>query len=286
MHGQFLGEELDPSENNPETARFIVVPCGLEKTVSYGSGTRHGPDAMLAASNQLERLVDGIEPACLGIYTQEPIDCEMTIDDIMLSLRSRTREIAEKGQIPVTLGGEHSLSYGAVMGVVDALKKPVGLVQIDAHADFRVAYQGHKHSHASVMHLLAAEGLPICSLGVRALSRQEDHDRRDHGVIAYDAGKLVRENIHTISLPDDFPEHVYVTFDVDGLDPAVLSATGTPVPGGLGFYQSLDLIASALDGRECVGIDIVELAPVSGQTVSDFTAALIVHHLMAMAMPN
>lgn len=286
MENQFLGEELTSAENDPNAARFVIIPCGLEKTVSYGSGTGKGPEAIIAASHQLERLVEGREPAAHGIYTSDAIDCSAPIEDVMSELRQRARQIAERGQIPVTLGGEHSVSYGSVMGVVDAIDDPIGLVHIDAHADFRVAYQGHKHSHASVMHLLAGEGLAMCSFGVRALSKQEDEDRKRHGVITYDARDIVRSQVSEVTLPADFPQKIYVTFDVDGLDPSVLPATGTPVPGGLGFYQSLDLIASTLRGRECVGIDIVELAPVSGQPVSDFTAALIVHHLMAMAIPE
>lgn len=287
---QFLGEELTKAENRQETAQFQIIPCGLEKTVSYGTGTAHGPAAMIAASHQLERLFEGMEPAKKGIFTHKPMDCTQPIEQIMVDLRKLTADIALKGQIPVTLGGEHSLSYGAVMGVVDTLreattsKQPVGLVHIDAHADFRDAYQGHKHSHASVMNLLAQEGLPMASFGVRALSREEDEARIAHGVLTYDAGTLVRNNICCVELPDNFPEHIYVSFDLDGLDPSVLSATGTPVPGGLGYYQALDLVRTSLNGRKCVGIDIVELAPTESHTYSDFTAAQISYALMGLAL--
>lgn len=279
---QFLGEELVLEENNAATARFQVIPCGLEKTVSYGSGTAKGPTAIIEASQQLERLFEGREPICDGIYTHAPIDCTKSIEEVMDSVRQTTKAIANAGQIPVTLGGEHSLSYGAVMGVADALKKPIGLVHIDAHADFREAYQGNKHSHASVMHLLAKEGLPMASFGVRALSREEDEARRAHGVLTYDAAELVRKAITSITLPDDFPQDIYVSFDLDGLDPSVLPATGTPVPGGLGYYQALDLVRSSLEGRRCVGIDVVELAPITGQPHSNFTAAQITYALMGM----
>ncbi|MGC6472988.1 MAG: agmatinase family protein [Parvibaculales bacterium] len=281
---QFLGEELTEKENRPDTARFQVIPCGLEKTVSYGTGTAQGPAAMIAASHQLERLFEGMEPASEGIYTHSPVDCSAPIEQVMKDLRRLTADIAARNQIPVTLGGEHSLSFGAVMGVVDALQKPVGLVHVDAHADFRDAYQGHKHSHASVMNLLAKEGLPMASFGVRALSREEEDARRAHGVITHDAAALVRNNIACVELPADFPENVYVTFDLDGLDPSVLPATGTPVPGGLGYYQALDLVRTSLAGRHCVGIDVVELAPASGQTYSDFTAAQICYALMGYAV--
>ena len=281
-HDQFLGEELSAAENDMASARYEVVPCGLEATVSYGTGAANGPAAIIAASHQLERLTNGKVPCANGIFTHAPIDCTQDIDAVMADLRTLTAAISGRGHIPVTLGGEHSISYGAVMGVVDALDAPLGLVHIDAHADFRNAYQGHKHSHASVMHLLAQEGLPMASFGVRALAEEEETARRAHGVIAYDAPELVRGNISAITLPDDFPENIYVTFDLDGLDPSVLPATGTPVPGGLGYYQALDLVESALDGRHCVGIDVMELAPRAEQPASDFTAAQIAYNLMAM----
>ena len=284
MQNQFLGEELSAAENDMATARFEVVPCGLEATVSYGTGAAKGPQAIIAASHQLERLVNGVVPCAQGIFTHKPMACGQEIETLMDELRRATRDIVRRGHVPVTLGGEHSISYGAVMGVVDALEEPIGLVHIDAHADFRNAYQGHKHSHASVMHLLAAEGLAMASFGVRALAEEEETARRAHGVIAYDAPQLVRERISDITLPDDFPENIYVTFDLDGLDPSVLPATGTPVPGGLGFYQALDLVQSALRGRSCVGIDVVELAPIDGQPASDFTAALIAYQLMGFAL--
>ena len=286
MTFQFLGSELTSSENQRADALFQIIPCGLEATVSYGTGTHKGPEAILQASDQLERNVLGFEPCEQGIFTHPEFDCTQPIEKVMQDLRDLTTNICAKGHIPVTLGGEHSVSYGAVMGVMDALQQKgekLGIVQIDAHADFRVAYQGHHHSHASVMHLLAEAGLPIVSLGVRALSTEEELARIKHGVITHDGPMLVRNNISQIEVPDDFPENIYITFDVDGLDPSVISATGTPVPGGLGFYQSLDLVESTLRGRRCVGIDITELAPIEGQTSNNFTAALICYTIMAMA---
>ena len=286
MTSQFLGSELNSSENQQADALFQIIPCGLEATVSYGTGTHKGPEAILQASDQLERNVLGFEPCKQGIFTHPELDCTQPIEKVMQDLRDLTTNICAKGHIPVTLGGEHSVSYGAVMGVMDALQQKgekLGIVQIDAHADFRVAYKGHHHSHASVMHLLAEAGLPIVSLGVRALSTEEELARVKHGVITHDGPMLVRNNISQIEVPDDFPENIYITFDVDGLDPSVIFATGTPVPGGLGFYQSLDLVESTLRGRRCVGIDITELAPIEGQTSNNFTAALICYTIMAMA---
>lgn len=281
---EFLASELSANERDSRTARFHVIPCPLEKTVSYGSGTALGPAAIVAASDQLERLWDGRDPGELGIATEQPIDCSATIESIVADLATRAEAIARSGGIPVTLGGEHSLTYGAVSGVRRAVGE-VGIVQIDAHADMRDAYQGRRHSHASVMHLLAVEErIPLAQYGIRAISVEERDLRVEHDVIHIDARELSRDPAQAIELPDDFPSSVYVTFDVDGLDPSVMPATGTPVPGGLGFYQSLDIVESALAGRRCVGIDLVEFAPIDGWQAWDFTAAQIVYALMALAL--
>jgi agmatinase len=282
MQNQFLGEELTSEENNPDIARFHVIPCGLEKTVSYGSGTRKGPSAIIEASHQLERWNGQSEPCLQGIFTHDPPDLTGSISETLERLKVKTEEIVHQGKTPVTLGGEHSLTYGPVMGIKEVLKEPIGIVQVDAHADLRVAYQGEKHSHASVMQLLSSEGIPIVSLGVRALCKEEEDFRQSADIIHFDAWELVRKQIHSIELPHDFPKKIYITFDLDGLDPSILPATGTPVPGGLSYYQALDLVKSTLQGRECVGFDVVELAPIEGLPASDFAAAQITYALMGM----
>ena len=282
MRKTFLDSELTEAEREPETARFTIIPVPLERTVSYGSGTKNGPAAILEASDQLERLCSGHEPCAAGIVTEASVSCDGPLPDIMERLSQRTEAAVKAGKIPVTLGGEHSLSYGAVSGIQRALGRPVGLVQIDAHADLRKAYQGEKHSHASVMHLLAEDGVRLAQFGVRALCQEEVDRRSEQSVFFVDAEELVTNSIHTVDLPDDFPEDIYVSFDVDGLDPSEMPATGTPVPGGLSFYQSLHLVKHTLQGRNLVGFDVVELAPIEGQNGWNFTAAQIVYSLMAM----
>jgi agmatinase len=203
----------------------------------------------------------------------------------LADLAARTESIVRAGRIPVTLGGEHSLTYGAVVGVQRALGRPVGIVQIDAHADLRLAYQGHRHSHASVMQLLVEEeGTKLAQYGVRALSAEEAARRAANGVVFIDAEALVMGNVTEVTLPDDFPTDIYISFDVDGLDAAIMPATGTPVPGGLGYYQALALVRSALKGRRCVGMDVVELAPIDGAEVWDFTAAQLTYALMGIVV--
>ncbi len=280
----FLQGELSAAERDPATARFRVIPVPLEQTVSYGAGTGRGPAAILDASTELERLFRGNEPCAKGIATEDPVDCAAPLPDMMARLASRTEAAVRAGAIPVVLGGEHALTYGAVRGVIRALGRNIGVVQIDAHADLRKAYQGERHSHASVMQLLAEEdGVRIAQFGVRALCAEEVARRETANVFYRDGEGLVTGNSSAIDLPDDFPQDIYVSFDVDGLDPSILPATGTPVPGGLGYYQALSLVEHALKGRKMVGCDIVELAPDSNSRVSDFTTAQIAYALMSFA---
>lgn len=280
----FLKSELSLNERNHD-ARFHVVPMPLEKTVSYGSGTAAGPAALIEASDQLERLWRGFEPCAAGIYTTPAIDCSVPLEYALDSLAARTESIVRAGNIPVTLGGEHSLTWAAVMGVKRALDRPIGIIQIDAHADLRRAYQDFRHSHASVMQLLVEEeDCALAQYGVRALCTEEAECRARNNVVFIDAEELVTGNIHDITLPDDFPEDVYVSFDVDGLDAAIMPATGTPVPGGLGYYQSLALVRAGLKGRRCVGLDVVELAPIEGWDVWNFTAAQLTYALMGIVL--
>lgn len=280
----FLDSELTEAERVAQTAKYVVIPMPLERTVSYGSGAKHGPAAIIAASDQLERYYKGGEPCADGIFTEPAIECNSgSLPEVMGRLAARTEAAVRANKIPVTLGGEHSITYGAVLGVSRALGgEKIGIIQIDAHADMRVAYQGEPHSHASVMNLITQEGHRLAQFGIRALCREEDALRRERDVFFVDAEELVTQNIMSTELPDDFPQNVYVTFDVDGLDPSIMPATGTPVPGGLGYYQSLGLIESALRGRKCVGIDVNEFAPGPDSKAWDFTVAQITYAIMSM----
>lgn len=275
---KFLQSELTEIEKQEKFSRFHIIPCPMEKTVSYGSGTSGGPRSIIEASQELER-----SSICeQGIYTQPDMDCSVDHKSCLSDLRNRVRLVVESEKFPVVLGGEHSLSFAAVIGVSEALGKKVGVIQVDAHADLRESYGGNPHSHASVMNLLVKEGHKLASFGVRALCEQEKKFRQDYDVKYWDGEDLVRGNTSTVNLPDDFPRLVYLSFDLDGLDPSVMPAVGTPVPGGLSYYQAIDLVESALAGRKCVGMDLVEFAPIDGDVVSPFTAACLLQRLLAL----
>ena len=161
---------------------------------------------------------------------------------------------------------------------------PFGIIQFDAHADLRASYEGSIYSHACVMHRAVADlGLPLAQFGVRELCRAEALTRQEHNVIHYDAATLARDGLPAHPLPDDFPQRVYVSFDVDALDAAIMPATGTPSPGGLGWYDALALVERCLRGRTLIGMDVMEFAPLPQLHFADFTAAKLVYALMGAA---
>lgn len=266
----------------PEKARFHVLPVPYEKTVSYGHGTALGPGAIIASSGQLERFDGTSDPGAEGIYTWPAVDCSGTPERVIDDIARAVKRILKLKKIPVVLGGEHTVTWGVIKGYLDAGEKDFGVVQIDAHADLRDAYEGDKYSHASVMRRVVEAGVPLVQLGNRAYCEEEVEARRKHKVLAFDANELVPKSVSKIKLPAKFPSKVFFTVDVDGIDPSVLPATGTPVPGGLGWYQTLGLFESVARQRRIIGFDVMEFAPIPGFHAFDFTAALLTYKLMGI----
>ena len=284
----FLKSELSDTEKNKNFSKFDIIPVPLERTVSYGKGTSMGPQAIIEASNELERYTGKSEPCLDGIYTHPFLDCNKPIDIVINELQKLTQSVSSKNKIPVILGGEHSITYGAVNGIFKGLelknKSEIGILQIDAHADLREKYENEVHSHASVMYLLSEEKYKIAQCGVRAFSKEEADNRRKFQVTSYSVEEINKSS--ELSLPQNFPKKIYISFDLDGLDPSIMPATGTPVPGGLGFNESLELIQKLIKDREIVGFDVVELSPIKGFLAYDFTAATLVYKIMELINLN
>ncbi|MFW5827096.1 MAG: arginase family protein, partial [Alkalispirochaeta sp.] len=239
--------------------------------------------------DQLEVFDGSSTPGEEGIHTNAPVDCTggpaAVFPRITSAVATAVREGPGGGGIPIILGGEHSISAPAVRGVKEALHQPIGVIQIDAHADLRNEYEGTRHSHATVARRIHQDlGLPLVQIGVRAVSPEEIRYRRDVGseITAHDAASIVPGGVSAITLPESFPQRVYITIDVDGLDPSIIPATGTPVPGGLGWYQFLSILESIAAAREIVACDVVELAPIPGQHAWDYAAAEVVYRMMGM----
>ncbi len=281
---RFLSSEVPPRP--ADQARFHVIPVPYEATVSYAGGTANGPEAILDASDQLE-LYDGTSyPGENGIFTQRPVDCSGAPEQVMENVRKAVLAALDAGAMPVVVGGEHSLTYGEMAALKEGYGR-FGVVQFDAHADLRDSYEGSKWSHASVMRRAVKDlDLPLVQLGNRIYCREELEARKEHGVVSWDAPYLCRHGIPDNLIPEDFPRNIFITFDVDGLDPSIMPETGTPVPGGLDWYMALDLAARAMQGRRVLGFDVVELAPREGHIVSDFAAASLTYSLMGLAARN
>ncbi len=276
----FLASEC--SRRGPDQALFHVIPVPLEQTVSYGGGTARGPAAIIEASQQLEAWDGASEPHTLGIHTHAPVDCSGNMDQVIGRIRSTVASVVQEQRIPVVLGGEHSVTIGALCGLATGNER-IGLVQLDAHADLRESYQGSRLSHACVARRAVADlGMPLFQFGVRALSVEEVKCRQRYNVQYLDAEKLYREGFPVDLLPEDFPEKIYITLDVDGFDPSVVRATGTPVPGGPSWFQVMQFLALIIKGRRVVGFDVVELAPKEHDPASDFAAAQLVYNTMGL----
>ena len=275
--------ELDVPPAPPDKARFEIIPVPLEHSVSYGRGTAAGPAKLLEASLQLEAYDGEGVPAYAGIHTGPALDCEADTAAVLQQVEERVAAALDGGRVPIVIGGEHTVALGAIRAFA-ARGEPFGVVQFDAHADLRDQYEGNAFSHACVMRRIVELEIPIFQVGVRSLSVAEAGFRQVRAIPFCDAAALARQDALRLTLPSDFPTRIYITFDVDAFDPAVLPGTGTPEPGGLFWHDAMRLIDRVLEGRRLVGFDVTELAPIPGSPVSEFTAAKLVYRLMAAAL--
>lgn len=275
----FLGSEIPQGGS---AALFQILPVPYERTVSYGGGTALGPAAIIEASSQLEVWDGRSRPADLGIHTHPAVDCSGGEAEAVARIAAATAAIVNSGGMPVAIGGEHTVTGGVVQGLLDAGLRDFGVVQIDAHADLRDAYQGNPLSHASVMKRVVDLGIPLFQLGIRAYCEEEAAIRRQYGVHSLDADQLVPNNISAFELPADFPQQVFFTLDIDGMDPSIFPSTGTPVPGGLGWYQTLGLFESVASQRTVIGFDLMEFAPIEGFHAYQFAAAQLLYKMMGI----
>jgi agmatinase len=282
---------LDPvraDAGDPASARAVVVPFGLEATVSYGGGTAAGPAAILAASQQLELYDEelGCEPyRSYGVAALREPAVAAPVEAALAQLREIVEAVLSAGRFPLVLGGEHSLSP-APLAAVAARHRDLVVLQLDAHADLRDAYQGERHSHAAAMRrVLDDPNVSLVSVGIRVVAQEEVEfyeANRDRIAIHW-AKDQARWDLDAIVEPLK-GRPVYITFDIDALDAAIMPATGTPAPGGLAYWQALAILRSACRAGRVVGADLVEFAPIKGLHACDFTAAAIAYKMLSYAL--
>jgi agmatinase len=264
-------------------SKVVIVPVPYEGTTSFNGGTRNGPYAIIGNSRYLDELFDSQGDELVGLSSTDIF----TLDELELSANSPKEailgveqaiegEVLKYNKIPVMLGGEHSITLGAVR----ALNKKcdnLSVLQLDAHADLIDVYAQTKYSHACVMRRIKELGIKTVQVGIRNLNTEiKDYFKNKKITDIHFAPK-----IPTADILNGLSKNVYLTVDLDVFDPSIMPSTGTPEPGGLGWYEVLNLIEKVAKNKNIVGVDVVELAPIPGLVAPDFLAAKLVYKIIS-----
>ena len=277
----FLG--IDNKFNFRE--KVVVVPFGLEKTVSYGGGTKNGPKEIIKASHQVELYDEELncEPyKKIGIKTLKPFKIQKNIKIALNKISRINKEILDKKLFPMTFGGEHSITPGCIAPFTRKYKN-ICLLHFDAHADLRESYNGEKFSHASaIRRCLDYPNVSIISFGIRNISESEvtflrKNSSRINIFWAKDKNKWNLSKFRKLIKN----KTGYLTFDVDGFDSSIMPATGTPEPGGLFWDETLNIIKIAAKNSKIVGADINELSPIKGFNSYNFLVAKLAYKILS-----
>ena len=266
-----------------DDSRVVVLPVPVDRTTSYVPGTRNGPREILQASSHMELWDEetGVDIHDIGIFTLPEMELPFgELQPVMDEIQRVASEILSRDKFLVTLGGEHSITPPLVAAAA-ALHPDLALLQIDAHADLRDSYMGTRHNHACAMRRSLEHAAVITQVGIRSMSTEE----------AREAPGLGTNMFYDVSMRDDAAwmdraveslgdRPVYITIDVDGMDPAIMPATGTPEPGGLSWYEMLKLLRKTFGRRRVVACDVVELSPLPGVMAPNFLCAKLIYKML------
>lgn len=267
-----------------DDARIVVWPVSYEGTVSYGTGTGDGAMAIVDASRNMELYEEetGSEVYKLGIHTLEEFAARETPEAMMDSLYERTKELLKSGKFICMLGGEHSVSAPVIKAHAEKFHN-MSVLQIDAHADLRDTYDGTPHSHASIMARVVKDlRIPSVQVGIRSISAEEARSLNTGlPTKIFWAKDVVGKTDWIDQAVDSLTENVYLTIDIDGLDPSLVPTTGTPEPGGLGWYETLALIRTLAKKRRIIGMDLVEFSKTDNSDAPAFLCSKLVYKSLA-----
>ncbi|MEA3328732.1 MAG: agmatinase [Candidatus Omnitrophota bacterium] len=272
---------LEQNYSSWESSKAVILPAPYEASVTYQPGTAKGPGAIIKASGQVELYDEELEKETyrLGINTlPPPVLKGLSAWEMIDQIHQLGSKIIDSGKFPVLLGGEHTVSIGLARSL--AGKYPdLSIVQFDAHADLRDRYHGSSFNHACTGRRLG-ELAPVIPIGVRNLSRQEAEFIGQSGQKIIFAGQIIKQPSLIKDIISSLGKNIYITIDLDVLDPSIMPAVGTPEPGGLGWYDMLYLLSVLSSSRKIVGFDVVELAPIPDEIYSDFLAAKLIYRLL------
>lgn len=264
---------------DPDRAAIVLVPVPFDLTTSYVKGSDRGPEALLAASPNLEfyDIETGTEVYLRGIHVAQPVVADSSAE-MVESSRRIVGGLLDRGQFPVVLGGEHTVSLGPVQAAAERYPR-LSVLHLDAHGDRRAAYEGNPLSHACVMARVKEVVDRVVSAGIRSIAKSELESLR--GDTVFYAHEIEGSRDWTERAVAALGPDVYVTIDLDVFDPALMPSTGTPEPGGLGWYDVMRLLRAVAESRRVVGFDIVELSPVPGNPGPDFVAAKLLYAFLS-----
>lgn len=283
---QFLGSEAIASYEN---AQAVILPIPYEATTTYRKGCEHGPDAVLEASDQLEAYDEELgQETChsVGIYTSNYIadtrsNPDLTAEEMLTETTETVIQFIKDQKFVVGIGGEHAITTGIVRAYQQALDQAFTVVQIDAHGDMRHEFEGSLHNHACVMRRVLEMGLPTLPVGIRAICKEEAELIKAKEIPVIWAREMafdpdwIEKAIAQIKTPK-----VFITIDVDGIDPSLIPGVGTPEPGGMGWHETLRFLRRVFETHDVIGCDVMELAPVVDSVVSEFSTAKLIYKLI------
>ena len=283
----YLG--LEEEYSSFKKSKAVIFQAPYDKTTSYIHGAVRGPAAIIDASRYMERFDDELNQETFksGIHTMEPLPVEdLSSEEMVEKVYTQAAELFKANKFPVLLGGEHAVSIGAVRAAKEAYPD-LSVLQLDAHYDLRDVYFGSKLNHGCVARRIS-EICPIVQTGTRSLSKEEKDflasgaNDRVKAISVYD---ILEMPLWKDNVSNSLSEHVYITIDLDVFDPALVPGTGTPEPGGLGWYEALALLKEVVKDKKIVGFDVVELCPIEGNITSDFLAAKLIYRLLGYIFP-
>ena len=272
---------IDADYASREASKVGILPVPYDVTTSYRSGTDNGPKAIIEASTQLELYDEElkIETYRIGITTMDELKVrDLAPEEMLKSVYEAGLHLIEADKFPVVLGGEHTVTIGMVKALMEKYQD-LSIVQFDAHADLRDEYEDRKFSHACVGRRLSELG-QLLQLGTRSLSQEEAEIIPQTTVKTINAADIIKGSGIEKEIIPTLSDRTYITIDLDVLDPSIMPSVGTPVPGGLGWYEMLDLLKYLSSVKEIVGFDVVELSPISNNISPDFLAAKLVYRLI------
>ncbi len=278
---EFLGIPKE-SRTPLEKSFFVILPCPYEQSTTYGKGTRFGPQAIINASYQVELFDEEMwleTWKIFGVSTIKPFTHSDSPEIFMNELSNYARPFVKKGKFVLMLGGEHAITEGLLKPVAEKYKN-LSVLQFDAHADMRKEYHGSKFNHACAAHRMM-QYCKVVQVGIRSISEDEYKYCNTKKVRTFlrhanlNIDKLVKDVLNELT------ENVYITIDVDGLDPSIIPGTGTPVPGGLSWEESTRILREVIAKKKVVAADVTELAPISGTHVSEFATARLVYKIIS-----